>query len=289
MKINEIAKSIRTSYNTYPTGTWANATWDIIASMLQGTYDNRIYLPDYWSIGDTRTVHIDEIPANDSCYAQAHPAQDIKLTILDFNHDQLATPIGSHWRSVLTIGMTNTLAETYNVSNATLPDSTQVITTNDIHWKDSIYQSWCSNDFFNALPSGLTNLVKTVTHPNMNMYYDLYLSQRGYVRNDIRKTLDSITEEKCWFYDYTELFDNDEYKTQDNHCPLRYKYFIDNDYDYIQVGDTTADTRLDKLFFRSYQYYYFFNVDSWYGRYDYHLGARENNKLNQYISVAMAL
>lgn len=285
MKIQDIAKSIRISFNPIPTGEFATVTWDIMAQMIQGAYENRIWLPDYWKIGDSRTVHINEIPVDDSKYAQRHTEQDVTFTILDFNKDQLAIPYNKeHWCSVVTIGMTTPLAETYNIQNYKIPNSNESVRTSDVHYDGSIYQQWCNENLFNALPQGLKNLAKEVIHPNFYYYiYSESWSSSSISRSS--RTLMSTTNEKCWFYEYGDIYDGiKDYKENDGYYPVMYTYFKNPDSKIILDNRNITD----RVFTRSEQYYVYRTYNTNY-LYFQHLGAKCNEFLNQYVACVLAL
>lgn len=61
-------------------GSWQDAPDEVIASMIAKADAGEIYLPEFWNIGDTRTVHISAI--NEGEEVSAQPEQDIELVIL---------------------------------------------------------------------------------------------------------------------------------------------------------------------------------------------------------------
>lgn len=61
-------------------GTWEDASDEVIASMIAQADAGEINLADYWNIGDTRRVHLNEIAAGTETAMQTE--QDIDLVIL---------------------------------------------------------------------------------------------------------------------------------------------------------------------------------------------------------------
>lgn len=88
---------------------FATATDDQIAAMLEAHYKGLIDIADYWHVGDKRRILTNRYEDLENGYI--FPAQYIDLVILDFNHDELVSPIGKRTNSAISIGVINFLYE----------------------------------------------------------------------------------------------------------------------------------------------------------------------------------
>ena len=102
----------------FPSGEWTD-----ICNMLESHYLGFINVSAYWKIGDSRIFHIDEIPATDTMPGQ--PAQDIELTIVDFNKDELTSPGVFRKKAAVTLIAKNIL-ENYSYDQLNSLDSDNV-------------------------------------------------------------------------------------------------------------------------------------------------------------------
>ena len=82
--------------------TFADGTDEEISAMLEAHYQGKIDIEDYWSVGDTRVVHINAIPS-DSNNTISHVAQDITMVIIGINHDDLQEQIGIRTKAAITV------------------------------------------------------------------------------------------------------------------------------------------------------------------------------------------
>jgi hypothetical protein len=122
----------------------------IAQAYYNGTYSLND-IKDYWSVGDTITIHMNAIAA-DTLEAQAE--QDINLVILDFDHDTLDTSVGTITKSLITLGMKAPLSTVGKLhTNMTDYDG----------WGVSARRTWCKNTFINAIPTQLKDGIKPVT------------------------------------------------------------------------------------------------------------------------------
>ena len=127
-------------------------TYEQIEKMLELHYSGKINISDYWAVGDDRTEKMSAIAAGTT--KEAQPEQYFELVILDFNHDILETPIQAKSYSAITVGTKNCLQTKGVIWDAGSEDK--------IKWRDSTRRTWCNNDFFNALPSKISKLIKPV-------------------------------------------------------------------------------------------------------------------------------
>ena len=75
--------------------------------MLDAHYRGDINIEDYWHVGDTRVVHIDATNSG----TQDHAAQNMTMVIMDFNHDDLTTPINNRTKAAVSVGFREVLEE----------------------------------------------------------------------------------------------------------------------------------------------------------------------------------
>lgn len=132
---------------------WSKGSLDAIRGMLDAHYSNIIDVTEYWDIGDKRTVNMNAIGSG--TIDEEQPAQDIELIIIGMNHDELATTINGITKSAITVHAKNAL----HTSGIIHPDNTD---PNSGLWSTSKRRSWFNNDFYNALPVELTQLIKPV-------------------------------------------------------------------------------------------------------------------------------
>lgn len=59
---------------------WADGTDEQLAAMLQAHYEGKLNIYDYWSVGDTRRVHLSAMSV--SGY-ESHAEQDVEFTLMD--------------------------------------------------------------------------------------------------------------------------------------------------------------------------------------------------------------
>lgn len=154
---------------------WSTGTEEQITNMINGYYNGRITLADIksvWSIGDVRNIEISAIAASGGSDATAwsvgesHRAQTVQVQILDFDHDTLETAINNKTKALITVDLKNCLRDA-SVSDTNGSSNTEngymnSTNTNVGGWKSSARRAWCNNAFYNALPSYIQLLVKTV-------------------------------------------------------------------------------------------------------------------------------
>ena len=163
-----------------PMYAWETATDAQLANMLKsyygGAYDatdiatlKTVYLP----VGAKRTIHLSAMAAGDGC-TDAHfgtAGADYEFTIIDHEHDDLETPsIGGKTKALLTVQQDrilykNTTDATYSSAYPSVADGGGFMepTNTNIHgWSGCPRRAWCNNTYFNALPSAIRALVKTV-------------------------------------------------------------------------------------------------------------------------------
>ena len=129
----------------FPSGEWTD-----ICNMLESHYLGFINVSAYWKIGDSRIFHIDEIPATDTMPGQ--PAQDIELTIVDFNKDELTTPGVFRKKAAVSLIAKNIL------ENRAITHTSEIA----IPWTNWVRRNWLANDLFNAFGESVNKRIQSV-------------------------------------------------------------------------------------------------------------------------------
>jgi hypothetical protein len=81
--------------------TFNGGTEQEIYDMLEAHYKGVIDVSNYWSVGDSRTIHLSAMEA--TYVGESHRAQDMIIEIVDFKHDNLSTPINGITKAAVTI------------------------------------------------------------------------------------------------------------------------------------------------------------------------------------------
>ena len=110
--------------------------------MVAAADAGKINLSDYWSAGDTRTVHLSAMPGSVSNANESHAAQDVQMVLTDPGHYTLAN--GKKCNFVV---LQKDCLKEYGAMNSSNTDSGG--------WNGCARRTWCNNVFRNAIPSGL--------------------------------------------------------------------------------------------------------------------------------------
>ena len=94
---------------------FATGTDEEIAAMVKAHYNDKINIADYWTVGDTRTVHLFAMEATG--VGESHRAQTVQFAIADFEHDILTTSINGHTKAAITLTQVHCLMDAANESN----------------------------------------------------------------------------------------------------------------------------------------------------------------------------
>ena len=146
--------------------TFADGTDEEIAKMVEAHYAGKINISDYWSVGNKRTVHLSAMEATG--VGESHREQDVEYVIGDFEHDDLVTSINGHTKAAVTLLQKDCLMDASNATNPTNGSGNtengymNSSDTNSGGWKSCARRTWCNNVYYNALPSTLKSIVKTV-------------------------------------------------------------------------------------------------------------------------------
>lgn len=152
-----------------------------IAYMLSAHYNDIINIFDYWAVGDKRTVSLSAMSA--AAVSESHEAQDIEMTIIGFEIDDLVTPIHGHTKAAITIGQVDCLKEKGYMNSAS---------TNSGSWSSSARRIWCNEVYYNALPSNFKSMVKQVNKITAQTF---------------NGTTNQTTADYCWLLAAGEIFD----------------------------------------------------------------------------------
>lgn len=129
---------------------FVSGEWKDICNMLESHYLGFINVAAYWKVGDSRVFHIDEIPATDTMPGQ--PAQDIELTIVDFNKDELTNP-GTFRKKAAVSLIAKTVLENRGITH-----TSEVA----IPWTNWVRRQWLQNNLFDALGEDVNSKIQTV-------------------------------------------------------------------------------------------------------------------------------
>ena len=198
VQINEFNITINKTLSFLTIVTFSDGTDEEILAMVQAHYDDKIKLSDYWAIGDTRTVTLSAMSA--TYVGESHSSQDVQLTIIDFDHDDLVTPINGKTKAAISVQLKNCL-NTKGYMNST--------DTNSGGWEESARRKWCNDIFYNAIPSILRNGIKQVIKKNYKVYNS----------NNI-----TTTSDYCFLLSETEIFGEKKYSI-DSTEGTQYEYY----------------------------------------------------------------
>lgn len=158
------ADAVSVTPRALPITTWADGSWEDIERMLEAHYNGDIDIEDYWSVGDTKTVQLAEMPA--TYVSENHAQQITEFVIIGFNHDELnGGAIGNKVIAAVTIQQKDCLNEKGGMNSTD---------TNTGGWFQSTRRKWCNEVYIAALPEGLRRMLKKVfkrtTIGNMDSY-----------------------------------------------------------------------------------------------------------------------
>ena len=146
--------------------TWADGTYAEISAMLDAHYAGTIDVSDYWSVGDVRSIPLAEMAA--TSVGESHRAQTVEYTIMDFNKDDLETPINGNTKAAISVSQVHCLMDEVNANSPTSGGSNtengymNSTNTNSGGWTSSARRTWCNDVYYNALPDSFKSMVKPV-------------------------------------------------------------------------------------------------------------------------------
>ena len=124
---------------------WASGTDEQIAAMVAAADAGQIDLSDYWSAGDTRTVHLSAMAATG--VGETHAAQNVQFVLTDPGHYTLANGKACNF----VVLQKDSLSE-YGYMNSSA--------TNSGGWNNCARRTWCNNVYRNAVPASLRGIFK---------------------------------------------------------------------------------------------------------------------------------
>lgn len=196
--------------------TWADGSLEDIAKMLEAHYAGTINISDYWAVGDTKTISLSAMAATG--VGESHRATDYEVVIIGINHDDLKTPINGKTKAAVTLQLKNCLTSgqyTYMTDEYNASGTAKELgymnssNTNSGGWEGCARRTWCNNIFKNALPSALSNIVKTVLKKNYKVY---------------NSTTITTTDDDVFLLSETEIFGTNTYSAGSTEG-TQYDYF----------------------------------------------------------------
>ena len=162
---------------------WSTATEDQIVAMVDAYYNDEITLDEVksvWAVGDTRTMQLSAMASG--YVSESHEVQAVELTIIDFDHDDLTTYVNIKTKALVTVQLKNCLNNKGYMNSAR---------TTSGGWEGINRRNWCNYIFKNAIPSIISNSIKSVNKKNYKVYND---------------TTITTTSDYCFFLSETEVF-----------------------------------------------------------------------------------
>ena len=124
---------------------WASGTDEQIAAMVAAADAGKINLSDYWSAGDTRTVHLSAMSATG--VGESHEAQNVQLVLTDPGHYTLA-----NGKACSFVVLQKDCLSEYGYMNGSA--------TNSGGWNNCARRTWCNNVYRNSVPASLRGIFK---------------------------------------------------------------------------------------------------------------------------------
>ncbi len=159
---------------------WATGTDDKIVAMVNGYYDGKLTIDEIksvWSIGDCRSV---DLAAMEAVYVgESHRAQTVEMMIIDFEHDDLTTPINDKRKALVSINQKNVLSsgDVYEISDQQNTEKGYLDTSGyDRDWATIPRREWCNKVYYQSIPSKMREIVKMVKKGSPTSRVDDYVS-----------------------------------------------------------------------------------------------------------------
>lgn len=129
---------------------WASGTDEQIVAMVAAADAGKIDLSDYWSAGDTRTVHLSAMSGSVPNASESHAAQDVQFVLTDPGHYTLA-----NGKKCSFVVLQKDCLKEYGVMNSQ--------GTNSGGWNSCPRRTWCNSVYRNAIPATLRPIFKQFT------------------------------------------------------------------------------------------------------------------------------
>lgn len=160
----------------YEIVTFADGTDDQIAAMLNAHYAGEIDIADYWAVGNTRKIHLNQV-ANPKGSGSVWPEQDITIVITAIKHHDLVTPINGIKKAAITCQTReciNNCTSAYGTDYHIYPNLTSTSLTDNQAWAGTSIismRTWMNGTFLNTMmPTGIKNMIKTITHQRLTTH-----------------------------------------------------------------------------------------------------------------------
>ena len=137
------------AFSSFEIVPWSTGTDKQIAAMVAAADAGKIVLSDYWSAGDTRTVHLSAMSAH-SGTGETHAAQDVQFVLTDPGHYTLAN--GKPCSFVVL--QKDCLNERGKMN---------IEKTNAGSWNGCPRRKWCNETYRNSIPATLRPIFKQFT------------------------------------------------------------------------------------------------------------------------------
>lgn len=131
--------------------TWANGTDAEIVAMLNAHYQGLIDIHDYWSVGDERIIHLNDIANVGSLNTQINYAQDVTMVLMNEGGKTLVSPINGHTECAFIVGQKDCLNKGGPMYQNNI---------NQGGWDNIERRYWCNDSYKNAFPSSLIIIFK---------------------------------------------------------------------------------------------------------------------------------
>ena len=191
--------------------TFEDGTDAEIKTMLDGHYAGKINIEDYWSVGDTRLVHINATNSG----TRNHVAQDMTMVIMDFNHDNLTTSINGKTKAAVSVGFRETMGKDGIPEGEYYWGSEHDPVADNENYSANPLRTWLNEGLLNALPSTFSSIIKEVNKKNL-----VYHSKAD--------KAPLITRDKIWLLSYPEMFGTQSYSYYKGNPTVegeQYQYF----------------------------------------------------------------
>ena len=139
--------------------------------MLEAHYSGEINIKNYWHVGDTRLIHLNEIASpNTNGYTEPCDAQNITVVITALNHHDLKEKIGIRDKAAITVQTREVLNNITDYAGSDTEGTVFINFKNDTEtiftkWSELPLRIWMNNQFLNTcFSSELQNLIKETKH-----------------------------------------------------------------------------------------------------------------------------
>ena len=199
---NASSVSISVSCDFLAIVTFANGTDAEIKAMLDAYYaDNITWAEMGWAVGDTRTIHLNEMTAPNPNSSSTWAAQDITVVIVAHDHHDLATPINGHSKACITVQT----RECMNNNTAAYGQVGHICVNGDgsfdmsfTPWKTLYMRTYLNSTVLGSIPTGdFKDSIKPISH---------------YVHTTHNAAADELVTDTLFLPSYPEIFGTASYQ-----------------------------------------------------------------------------